>query len=248
MRAWVEKNREAFERDVLRDFCLAADSLGEQFTRFARGGAVSFAVLRGLVGEPWDKGLLWRLKDKSHHIFLRREGAGLTAQLLDWTLGYIFHESLKLMEDAHQRQFYAPRLSGITDNGYCPVPSGLLEGLRIVQGETRESMRREVARLQALLLYARKLFCLYFEGRANHRPLARFLNDNQDLALRVFLDDHPRLLEVVYGNEPERLHIEAARSLMESDRREAAAKALEKALCLSPDSENALALKREFKL
>lgn len=242
MKSWVEINREAFERDVFRDFCLVSDSLGQQFERFADTGAVSFSVLRAMVGEPWDKGLLWRLKDKSHHIFLNREGAGVVAQLLDWTLGYIFHETLKLMEDAHQWQFYATRLSGLADSGFCPVPSGLLEALRVIQGETKESMRRESARLQTLLLHARKLFCLYFSGSRAHRPLARFLHDNE-LVRRIFANDYSELIYSIYDNEPERLHLEAARSLLESARTDAARAALRAALNLNPNCPDAGDLK-----
>ncbi|MDL2279631.1 hypothetical protein LJC15_03080 [Desulfovibrio sp. OttesenSCG-928-G11] len=243
MKSWVQINREAFERDVFRDFCLVSDSLDQQFERFADTGAVSFSVLRAMVGEPWDKGLLWRLKDKSHHIFLNREDAGVVAQLLDWTLGYIFHETLKLMEDAHQWQFYATRLSGLADSGFCPVPSGLLEALRVIQGETKESMRRESARLQTLLLHARKLFCLYFAGSGAHRPLARFLHDNNELVRRVFANDYAELIQSVYGDEPERLHLEAALSLLESARTSAAGAALRAALDLNPDCPEAESLK-----
>lgn len=235
MQSWVQLNREAFERDVFRDFCLASDSLAQQFERFADTGAVSFSVLRAMVGEPWDKGLLWRLKDKAHHVFLNREGAGLIAQLLDWTLGYIFHETLKLMEDAHQWQYYTPRLSGLVDNGFCPVPSGLLETLRVIQRETRESMSRESARLQTLLIHARKLFCLYFTDAGAHRPLARFLHDNNELVRRVFGTDYEEFIRSVYADEPERLHLEAARSLLESARPDAAGAALRAALALNPD-------------
>lgn len=248
MKTWVQTNRESFERDVFRDFCLVADSLGQQFARFTETGAVSFSVLSRLVGEPWDKGMLWRLKDTSHHIFLKREGAGVVAQLLDWTLGYMFHETLKLMEDAHQWQFYSPRLSGLADSGFCPVPSGLLETLHLIQGETRESMRRETARLQTLLAHAKKLFCLYFAGSAAHRPLARFLHDNNELVRRIFTDAYTELIQAIYGNEPERLHLEAARSLLESARRDAALLALDMALAINPKNPFALELQQELGL
>ena len=72
--------------------------------------------------------------------------------LLDWTLGYIFHESLKLMEDAHQRQYYAPQLESLTDLVHDPELAERMRDLLDIQSQTVESMRREVVRLESLLL------------------------------------------------------------------------------------------------
>ena len=244
MRTWVHHNHAAFERDVLRDFCRAAARLSEQFARFAATGTVSFPELRGMVGEPLNKGLLWRLKDKAHHIFLNAGTTKPVGLLLDWTLGYIFHESLKLMEDAHQRQYYAPRLEGLADLAHDPELAGRMRDLLDIQGQTVESMRREVVRLESLLSQSRKLFCLYFAGRADHRPLARFLHDYNELARAVFADDYEHLIQGVYKDAPERMHIEAAHSLLESARIEAAGRAVNAALADNPFSPDALALKQ----
>ena len=243
MRTWVHHNHAAFERDVLRGFCQAAARLSEQVARFGTTRTVSFPVLRDMVGEPLNKGLLWRLKDKAHHIFLNEGTAKPVGLLLDWTLGYIFHESLKLMEDAHQRQYYAPQLESLTDLVHGPELAERMRDLLDIQSQTVESMRREVVRLESLLMQSRKLFCLYFAGRADHRPLARFLHDCNDLARAVFADDYERLIRAVYKDEPERLHIEAAHSLLESARIEAAARAVDAALAVNPFSPAALALK-----
>lgn len=243
MRTWVHHNHAAFERDVLRDFCQAAARLSEQFARFAATRTVSFPVLRDMVGEPLNKGLLWRLKDKAHHIFLNAGGAKPVGLLLDWTLGYIFHESLKLMEDAHQRQYYAPQLESLSDLVHDPELAERMRDLLDIQSQTVESMRREVVRLESLLMQSRKLFCLHFAGRADHRPLARFLHDHNDLARAVFADDYQGLIQAVYKDAPERMHIEAAHSLLESARVEAAARAVDAALADNPFSPEALALK-----
>ena len=247
MRTWVHHNHAAFERDVLRGFCQAAAQLSEQFARFAATGTLSFSVLRDMIGEPLNKGLLWRLKDKAHHIFLNAGTTKPAGLLLDWTLGYIFHESLKLMEDAHQRQYYAPQLEGLADFAQYPELAAQMRELRDIQSQTVESMRREVARLESLLLQSRKLFCLYFAGRADHRPLARFLHDNNELARAIFADDYDRLIQSVYDDEPERMPVEAAHSLLESARFAAAALAVEAALTRNPHSPDALALREAVK-
>lgn len=243
MQGWVQKNREVFERDVLRDFCQASDQLFEQFERFARTRTISFPVLRALIGEPMNKGLLWRLKDKAHHIFLKVGDGNPVGLLLDWTLGYIFHETLKLMEDAHQRQYYAPQLEGLSGGGQPADVAAVVGELLVILDETSESMRRESSRLLTLILHSRTLFCLYFAGCSGHRPLARFLNDNIALVRRTFRDDYDRLIQAVYGEQPERMHVEAAFSLLESAREEAAALAIEAALTLNPANSDALELK-----
>lgn len=243
MREWIEKNSEVFERDVFRDFCLASIGLEEQFRRFSENGMVSFSIIQALVGEPLNKGLLWRLKDTAHHVFLAPELQVPEGPLLDWTLGYIFHESLKLMEDAHQKQYYTQRVAGNADVQRDSPLGELMSELAQIQRQTRESMGREVERLRKLLCLSRKLFCLYFEGRADHKPLARFLNDNSDLVSRSFGEDYHKLLYAVYGDHPERMYIEASRSLKESGRFEAAFKAVEAALACRPGNPDALELK-----
>lgn len=247
MRDWIEKNSEAFERDVLRDFCLASRSIGRQFNRFAENGTVSFSIIQTLVGEPRNKGLLWRLKDMAHHVFLSPWARRPAGPLLDWTLGYVFHESLKLMEDAHQRQYYSPRMEHAGGREADPVLAAVEEELAAIQAQTRESIRREVARLEKLFQLSRRLFCLYFTGCASHRPLARFLHDSQELVRPAFAEDYPALLEAIYGGALERMYLEAACSLLESGRFDAAAAALDAALERAPDMEEALALRDELR-
>jgi hypothetical protein len=115
--------------------------------------------------------------------------------------------------------------------------------LRDIQSQTVESMRREVTRLESLLLQSRGLFCLYFAGCADHRPLARFLHDSNELARSIFADDYDRLIRSIYGDEPERMPIEAAYSLLESARFASASLAVEAALACNPRSPAALTLR-----
>jgi hypothetical protein len=241
VREWISINLDAFERDILRDFCRASISLGEQFARFDKTGVVSFSVLETLLGEPLNKGLLWRLKDKAHHVFLRNGDSPAVGPLLDWTLGYIFHESLKLMEDAHQRQYYSPR-DGRGISAEEPLAREIMAELDLIRGQTRESMRREVERLRKLIALSRRLFCLYFTGRTDHKPLARFLNDEPDVVRQAFAEDCEALLDAVYDGTIEHMYVQAARSLLESARPEAAAKALTEALVRNPQCREALEL------
>ena len=240
MRNWALYNQEAFERDVLRDFCRAAEQLREQFDRFEASGSLSFSVLRAMVGEPLNKGLLWRLKDKSHHIFLNIPAVRPAGVMLDWTMGYIFHESLKLMEDAHQRQYYAPQLGRLAGFERNPELDTIASTLQAILEQTSESMRREVARLDTLLLQSCKLFCLYFEACGKHRPLARLLYDSNDLVRKIFQDEYSDLIRSVYGEAPERMYIEAAHSLLESARTEAADCAANAALEANPHNPDAI--------
>lgn len=245
MSPWVTENREAFERDLLQDFCLASRSFDEQFKRFSRSQTLSFPVFRDLVGEPTSKGLLWRLKDTAHHLF-RVADFSPVGILLDWTLGYIFHESVKLMEDAHQRQYYVPQLAGFVGQEPPPQVAALLEDLLAVQSQTSESMEREVTRLKKLFRHSCRLFCAYFAGASGHRPLARFLYSKNELVRGVFREQYEDLIASVYEAEPERMPLEAAWSLLENARLEDAAKAVESALAINAESKPAQALRDEI--
>ncbi|MDE6734656.1 MAG: hypothetical protein K2J64_04235, partial [Desulfovibrio sp.] len=111
-RAWLARRRPALVRDLVRDYCAAHAVLTAQLRRFEGDGTVSYAIIRALLGEAMSKGVLWRLKDTAHHLFRSpaqagdraTEGRALVGELIDWCVGFAFHECIKLREDAYQRQ------------------------------------------------------------------------------------------------------------------------------------------------
>lgn len=247
MSRWVRANREAFERDVLLDFCIASRQFEEQFKRLEETGTISYPVLRALVGEPMNKGILWRLKDKAHHLMRVDEEYTPIGLLLDWSLGYIFHESVKLMEDAHQQQYYVPKLAVFSGQELPPFMSRLLASLVDIRRQTVESMHREAGRLRNLFTQSRRLFCLFFEDQGCHRPLARLLYDRGDLVREVFNEDYGFFICSVYRDEPERMQIEAAKSLLESGRALAARSALSDAFAINPDNKRAVSVMKDVR-
>ncbi len=232
------RNTDILARDLLWYFCLVSQELGVQFERFGGSGGISFSIMRGLVGDMMNRGLLWRLKDAAHRLLLGERNVELldAGRMLDWTLGYIFHESVKLQEDAHQVQYYSQRHLNLPVDDEPRLADSLLV-LEQMTDQSRESLSREIARLRELLAQARKLFCLYLAGWQANRHLARLLNDQNALVRTAFGHEYQTLIQAIYGDKPENLHLEAAASLLESGRIEQAEETLAQARVIDPDSQ-----------
>ena len=196
-RAWLARRRPALVRDLVRDYCAAHLVLTAQLRRFEADGTVSHAIIRALLGEAVSKGVLWRLKDTAHHLFrgeAPREDAGappeeraLVGELIDWCVGFAFHECIKLREDAYQRQHYANRLLHLEAlwrelPGHCPHPAadtgGAPDALWPLAGlprQTADSMARELTRILRVLDDGLALLARYLAGEGGNAPLARWL-------------------------------------------------------------------------
>ncbi|MDR2801371.1 MAG: hypothetical protein LBB52_08965 [Desulfovibrio sp.] len=240
MQEWPAENTEALEGDILRDFCTASAILEEQFSRFADSGTLSDPILRAAVGNSWDKGLLWRLKDGTHNLRRREEDPSSVLSMLDWCIGYIFHECLKLLENVHVDRNYSPRLQALAQSHPDPETADLFAELASTAEDITRSMQISILRIKSLTAAARKFFCRHFAGRRGLLRLARFLHDENDLARRVFGEDYTAFIKSVYGDEEEAMHIAAARSLVESARFDLAREAIETALRIKPSSVEAL--------
>lgn len=233
---WIKAKLPEFVRDVVRDFCLASRELEREFRMFDRTGHVDFATLKNLLGHEMNKGLLWRLKDTAHVLFKhdRVADAETLGHFLDWSVGYIFHDAIKLKEDAYQQQNYAPWFRQLSNTNISSEHQRIGEDLLAVLDQTSESIQREVNRIRFLLFNCRRLLTEYLPQHSDNELLARFLFDNNDLVREVFGEGYPKLIEKVYGNEPERMYLFAARSLIKGGWREIAGKALEEASRINP--------------
>ncbi len=236
---WFDEKRAEFMRDLLRDYCLAVQELEVMFREFDRTGGVGFEALKDLLGEEMNKGLLWRLKDTAHHLFRDAGGSSLVGQFLDWCIGYIFHESMKLKEDAYQQQNYAPWFRSMQERE-LPEPDLIIsrELFQLLM-QTAESMQREIRRIRFLFGECRKLFPLYLADQRENHWLARFLFKRNELVREVFGQGYRELVRGIYGASPELLYVMASRSLREGGWMQQAADAAEEACRVSPDSEPA---------
>ena len=93
---WILERREVFERDLIQDFFEAKLFFDTIMRAYQRNDAISFERLDAWVGSDEKKGALWLLKDHSQRLYRSKSNSGnLYENLFDWTVGSIFHETIK---------------------------------------------------------------------------------------------------------------------------------------------------------
>jgi len=239
-KAWIQAKHPEFVRDLFKFFCQASEQLEEQFVSFDEDSTMSFDVLADLVGTELNKGLLWRMKDTAHHVFRNDPHSQLGGKFLDWALGYIFHETIKLKEDAYQKQNYAPWFHKLHEGDLSESEKDITEQLFQVLNQTEQSMRREIDRIRFIIAKCRQLLPYYLHRYSDNVLLARYIFSQNELVRTAFKDDFDGLIFAIYGAEPERMFILASESLRLGGWMEEAAQAVEKALRVNPTSKMVL--------
>ena len=148
------------------------------------------------------------------------DGQRALEAIIDWCIGYAFHECVKLKEDAFQNQHYANRLAqvarhdGVTTDMYNP--------LRGLVGQTAESSSRELSRISHVLSHGLRMLAQYLVVEKHNTHLARWLASEELSARQAFGSNFVPMLDALYGPEHERLYLLAARDFLEAGRREPA--------------------------
>lgn len=238
---WIEANTPRLMAEILRDFCVVSITLEEQFSRYDSAGNLSYAVLRDMLGDQMNRGLLWRLKDTAHHLLRDAPKCSLEGKLLDWAIGYIFHEALKLMEDTHQHQYYAPSLLSMAEDNPSPELNAIASDFTLMAVENQADMGRTVGRMRKLLAHARLFFHRCYACQRDNPHIARLLYDRQALIRSAFADEHEKFIDSIYGDARQMLFLNAAASLSHGGRIDQARAALEKARIIAPDDPKVVA-------
>ncbi len=237
---WRTQNHVVLARDLLRDFCVVQGILQEQEQRFAHSQTISYAVLRELLGEAVSKGVFWRLKDTAHHLFRKSahgkrsfEGYGMSEDfeghkeqdasayvlesMVDWCVGYAFHECCKLREDAFQLQHYSNRLVQLQSRAVNHADT--IERLAPFTAQTKQSIAREMKRILGVLEEARHLFLEYYANHGQNAAVARFLCSEQAMVQQCFGESYAALIHALYGDEPWQMYVLAAKACLDGGHR-----------------------------
>lgn len=221
----LASNHEFFVRDLLRDYCTVYLAVLEQQARCKRDGNVSYTQVRTLIGESMSKGVFWRLKDTAHYLFrneasLKLEGEraryACIGRLIDWCIGYSFHECCKLREDAFQGQHYAARLVQLARQD--ELANALSAPLMPLSGQTAESVKRELTRILHVLRAGMLLLVRFLPSASENCSLARWLATEEERARKTFQNLYPALVKALYNGHPERMYTLAAVDFLECGR------------------------------
>ena len=126
--SWFEQRRNHFVRQVVDDFFLVFGSFQQLYTMYLKCrnsqqyDCADFLSpetekvreqiwnqLTRMIGTESEKGRLWRLKDLCHLVWPEQEREdAIHGSLIDWLLGSVFHEAMKLKENIYLLNTYGP--------------------------------------------------------------------------------------------------------------------------------------------
>ncbi len=156
-----------------------------------------------------------------------RDQDDILSNMIDWCVGYAFHECVKLKEDAFQRQHYTNRLLQLNTNNSKFQKS--LDGLLPFTKQTHESMAREIERIMGVLIHVGRLLILFLENHKENKHVARFLVEDRDLVQDGFEYCLEDLLGALYGNNPSKHYLLALELALENGREDQALEIFAKA-------------------
>lgn len=202
---------------------------------------VCFADIEEFVDDR-GKSHLFHLKEMSHELFRNSQDASYKEKLYDITVGYIFHEAMKLRENMYQIEYYRPQcdidLHKLTDQEKKIVHE---IGLLVSKAEVRlkEGFKEIKVLLNELVGQLKDLIVLY----KNNYLLPRFIFENEKALKNIYgKRGFENLLNMTYSDGKHFLILKAGQSYLESQYYDTARLLFKKVLRLDNQDTSALFL------
>lgn len=213
---WFEGRKELFFKELVHTFLESKVFFDELYQHYRKHKAVPFERMEYWIGTEIKKGPLWTLKDSCHMLF-RRSGSkiALSEYLFDWTVGSIFHEGMKLKEDAYQLEAYLPSTEGIkiSDNKE-DIQEILAEYVTIVSiiEKAARNLGAEIKSLHSLFARASEQLRELLANYTHNGLLVRCLLEESELVEKALgKKSLQKILASLYPEHPEQAYLTAGK-------------------------------------
>ena len=237
---WFEERRHLFVKNMFKDFCTTYRLFLALAKNYAASHHLAFAEIDQLVGTETNKGHLWHLKDRCHDLWrdsdMQTDPSG---SLLDWVIGSIFHEAMKLKENTYMLQYYGPLAEVMKQRSASHSVKFCGDECQRFMERTTEEIGRQMESLGFMFNRASLLVRGLVIEQAGNGLLIRHLLENPTLATELWAERLEELLAEMFPDGAEYGYCAAARSYLEGDWCREALSAYQKALAINPDCEEA---------
>lgn len=237
---WLESRKDIFERDLFQDFFEAKQYFESLLKTYRDSATIPYSMMDSWVGSETAKGPLWHLKDQSHQLFRHNNSFSnnLYEYLFDWAIGSIFHEAMKLKEDAYQVDSYRPLLDynsqelqddsplSVIIKEYCALIERAQKNLQEELESIEELFNKAVYHLREMLI-----------SKKDNMLLVRFLLDSKNTIINIIGgDSYYDIFHRMFPDGPLQAYEKAARECYRQGWYDPACRYFEKILSEKPDS------------
>ncbi len=244
---WFEGRKDLFFKDLVHTFLESKVFFDQLYRYYRTHKAVPFERMEYWIGAETKKGPLWTLKDICH-MFFRQSGSKITLSeyLFDWTVGSIFHEGMKLKEDAYQLEVYLPSTEGIkSSDNKEDIEAILAEYVTFIE-KAAKNIGAEIKSIHYLFTKASERLRELLASYAHNGLLVRCLLEESKLVeIALGKNSLKKILATLYPQHPEQAYLTAGKSCMRGGYFIAAKTYFSKALELKPGQPEAQKCLRE---
>jgi hypothetical protein len=165
------------------------------------------------------KSSLYRLKEMCHELFRNVDEATYREKFYDITVGYIFHEAMKLRENVYQLEYYKPQYETLVNSDeLTALEKKIIHEfdllIRKAEKRLKEGLKEVRVLLKDLVVQLKDLLKLY----RNNYLLPRFILDNEKSLVKIYgKKGFAALLNDMYASGRYTLIYKAAQSYLESE-------------------------------
>jgi hypothetical protein len=210
---WFAEKRSLWIRGLLKEFHGSYHSFLVLYAEYLASGRISFGAIEQLVGSENRRGPLWRLKDNCHRLWREVDlPEEMNGRLLDWVMGSLFHEAMKLKENAYISRYYRPLSEKMSVRpGTDPLLTYGREFERLMKGATDE-ISIQMENLGLLFGRANYLLRLLMNEQKENGLLLRYLLENEQVVVQLWSESLGSLFHDMFAGAPEQGYRTAAKS------------------------------------
>jgi hypothetical protein len=242
---WLKQRHDHFVRQLVDDFFLQVESFQQLYsiyldcrnlgdhvcvdllspaTEVARGQI--WYRLTQMIGTETEKGQLWQLKDLCHLIWPEQEQQrDVHGALIDWLLGSIFHEAMKLKENIYLLNTYGPaavRMEKppatrseqiLRSSGSFPQLSSIVDVEALVRRIAKDVVS-QMEQIGLLLGQANFILRMMMPGLASNMLVVRLLVEEEERTLRVWGETVEELFTDMFSGDAAQGFCAAGRSYL----------------------------------
>ena len=239
MNKWFEERKDILIKELVEGYFECKSLFTQIHKDYEENGMIRFSMIDHWIGTETKKGSLWNLKDTSHNLF-RMQGSNLdlVEYIFDWTVGSIFHEIMKLKEDAYQLEAYRPDEDKIKELRNDAGIQLIMEEYNIIIGNAQKNLKSEMDNIQYLFSKSDSILKYLLPSYSTNGPLLRFLMKNYYRIQELLgAESFSAIFRAMYGEDWDKAFIVAAKSYLDGAWYDEAKEVLEMGMHYFPHSQ-----------